>query len=89
MPSLLNRFLPRDRFAVPAAVAFVVIGLVLAATSAVLPHIPALHASSGKHSMDFFRGFLIGIAIVAEIIGVGGIVPALRGARQKRPDGSS
>lgn len=79
---MLLRYLHRDKLAVPAAMSFVVIGLLMVVVALAAPHLFAAQAS--KNTFDFARGFLIGLAIALEIVGISALVPALAAARDKQ-----
>lgn len=79
---MLLRYLHRDKLAVPAAMSFVVIGLLIIVVALAAPHLFAAWVS--KDNLDFVRGFLIGLAIVLEIVGLFALVPALAAARDKQ-----
>jgi uncharacterized membrane protein len=80
---MLDR-LRSDKLAVPAAMAFVVIGLMLVAVSVAVPRMVSLHAYYSRSTIDFAQGLLFGIAIVFEITGIAALIPALAAARAKK-----
>ena len=54
-------------------------GLVLIALSLIWPRVTFLHGTMSTSGIDFIEGFLVGIGIAFEIMGVGGMV----GGREK------
>jgi hypothetical protein len=67
---------------VPVAMMFVTIGLMLIVVGVAWPGASSPAAHTGPLSHDFLRGFLIGIAIVLEIVGVGIAASAARVTRK-------
>jgi len=84
---ILDR-LQSNKLAVPAAMAFVVIGLILVAVSVSVPHIASLRANYAKNTLDFVQGLFFGIAIAVEIVGISALIPAIAAARDKGHAGS-
>ena len=84
---MLFRNLRSDKLAVPAAMGFVVIGLLLIIVAVTFPRLASLHAHSAQNSLNFVQGLLFGIAIVFEIVGLFALIPALSAARKKGQDG--
>jgi hypothetical protein len=83
---ILDR-LSSKKLAVPAAIAYMVIGLMLVAVSVSVPHIASLRASYTKDNLDFVQGLFFGIAAAVEIVGVSALVSAI-GARDQGHAGS-
>jgi hypothetical protein len=60
-------------------------GLVLIACSLIWPRLTALHGSMSSSSADFFQGFLGGIGIACEVVGIGSM---LSGRNRKNENSS-
>lgn len=80
---MLFSCLDRNKLAVPVAMTFVVVGLVMTVLSLVLPRMVAAHP--GSDSLDFARGFLVGLGIVLEIAGVVSLSVAARARKLHGP----
>ncbi len=85
---LFNRLRP-EKLAVPAAMSFVVIGLMMIATAVAFPRLASLHAHFSRETLDFFQGLLFGLAIACELIGLSALIPALSAARRNDQDGTA
>ena len=49
-------------------------GLVLIACSSIWPRLTALHGNMSSSAADFFQGFVGGIGIACEVMGIGSMV---------------
>ena len=67
---ILRNLLESPAKAVPIAMMFTTVGLMLIALGEVWPKIAFLAALAWPVSNDFLRGFVLGFAIVLEIAGV-------------------
>ena len=59
-------------------------GLVLIAGGLIWPRMTALHGAMSDGGIDFIQGFLVGIGIACEVMGVAGMVAGRRKNRQAR-----
>jgi len=60
-------------------------GLVLIACSILWPRVSVLHGSMSPGGVDFIEGFLVGIGLVFEIMGIGRMVGGGRGKGDSLP----
>jgi hypothetical protein len=80
---LLRRFAVERLNILPPRV-LIATGLILIAGSLIWPRVTVLHGTMSSGGIDFIQGFLVGLAIAFEIMGLGGMV----GGRGKDDDSS-
>lgn len=75
-----------EKLGVLPPVTMISTGLVLVASGLIWPRLTALHGTMSDGGVDFIQGFLVGIGIACELMGVAGVVA---GRRKKRLTGRS
>lgn len=81
---LLRRSSGDKRKSIPP-VTMVGTGLVLIACSLIWPRLTALHGGMSSGSADFFQGFVGGIGIACEVMGIGSMLTS----RKRKNENSS
>jgi hypothetical protein len=71
---MLLRLFAVERLNVLPPKVLIVTGMFLIAGSLIWPRVTVLHGAMSSGGVDFIRGFLVGLAIAFEIMGVGGMV---------------
>jgi hypothetical protein len=71
---MLFRLLDRDKVTCPTALFYVALGLILIGFALIFRHFPALHGGLSLDHVDFAMGFLVGLGIVVEVVGIGAAI---------------
>lgn len=71
-----------EKFGVLPPLTMISTGLVLVAGGLIWPHVTVLHETMSDGGVDFIQGFLVGIGIACELMGVAGLVAGRRKNRR-------